>query len=109
MLFESESTSETLAPEGESRNTYYVGCTQTSVADRIEKHNTAALGRHFTSQTKDWNLFLEIPCESFRQARKIELHIKRMKSRKYIENLKVFPEIIQKLLHTNKDDCENQS
>jgi len=32
------------------------------------------------------------------QARKIEAHIKRMKSRKFIENLKKYPEIQERLI-----------
>ena len=31
-------------------------------------------------------------------ARKTEAHIKRMKSRKYIENLKLYPEMMEKLI-----------
>jgi putative endonuclease len=46
---------------------------------------------------------MSIECTSFAQAREIESHVKRMKSKKYIANLKQYPEIIQKLLDKNTD------
>ncbi len=81
---------------------YYIGFTQDSVENRLMKHNSAAYGQKFTSQTSDWELFYSIQCENIAQAMGIEKHIKRMKSRKYIENLKVYPEITEKLLRTFK-------
>jgi len=36
-------------------------------------------------------------CRSIEQAKKLEAHIKRMKSRKYIRDLKIYPEEITKL------------
>jgi putative endonuclease len=41
---------------------------------------------------------LVIPCDTIEQAVFIESKIKRMKSRKYIENLKKYPEIVEKML-----------
>ena len=66
---------------------------------RIERHLTDYYGiTKYTHRTKDWKLYLEIPCRSYRNARRIENHIKRMKSRKYIENLKKYPEMIDILI-----------
>jgi len=80
---------------------FYIGSSQTTPEERLAKHNTAFyLGQHYTSATSDWTLFLVISCTSFSQARKIENHIKRMKSRKYVSNLKIYPEMIEKLLST---------
>ena len=45
----------------------------------------------------DWNLFLIIDCESKSQALQIEKHIKKMKSKTYIENLAKYPEMVIKL------------
>jgi len=82
-----------------TRDRFYIGCTNTSIAERIEKHtNGHSPGKHFTSQAKDWSLFLAINCETLTQAQKIERHIKIMKSRKYLVNLKAFPEMVEKLL-----------
>ena len=54
----------------------------------------------FTSRSDDWKTFLLLENLSYTKARKIERHIKRMKSKKYIYNLKKYPELLQKLLDT---------
>lgn len=43
-------------------------------------------------------MFLVIECNSFIQAKAIELHIKKMKSTRYLQNLKQYPEIGENLL-----------
>lgn len=53
--------------------------------------------RKFTANANDWKLFLLISCKSKTQALSIEKHIKKMKSKTYIENLKKYPEMIDKL------------
>jgi len=66
--------------------------------DRLQRHLEQYYGNQkFTSLAKDWELFLDIPCETNITARKIEEHIKKMKSKKYIQNLKKYPELIDKL------------
>jgi putative endonuclease len=78
---------------------FYIGSTTHSVESRIAKHNTAFYpGNHFTHQTSDWELYLAIPCINSIMAKRIENHIKRMKSKKYIRDLKRYPELIEKLL-----------
>lgn len=77
---------------------YYVGVTLEDVNSRLEKHNESTYGIHFTSQTSDWELYLEIICNCKTQMLRIEKHIKRMKSKVYIENLKKYPEMIEKLM-----------
>jgi putative endonuclease len=72
---------------------YYIGET-TDLSNRIEMHNIGFSS--FTSKVNDWKLYLAIKCTDRPLALKIEAHIKRMKSRKYIENLKRFPEILNK-------------
>ena len=54
--------------------------------------------KKYTAKADDWVLYYVIECQSIEQARKIEKHIKKMKSKKYIENLKRYPEITQRLL-----------
>jgi len=79
---------------------YYVGYT-CDIEDRIKQHNERYFGSaSFTSKTNDWELFLLIPCSSIKQAIHLEYVIKKMKSRKYIENLRKYPEMVQKLLKT---------
>jgi len=77
---------------------FYIGITQDSITSRIEKHNNKEYGMGFTSQANDWYLFFFIECKSIGQAMNIEKHIKRMKSIKYLENLKKYPEISIRLL-----------
>jgi putative endonuclease len=84
----------------ENLNKYYVGSTTETIIERLEKHITEYYeGTHFTHSTKDWNIYLTIPCLNRNQAKKVEAHIKRMKSKKYIQNLKEHPQIIKKLLN----------
>jgi putative endonuclease len=54
-------------------------------------------GKSFTSKVNDWTLFWHFDDLSYKQARAIETHIKSMKSKIYIQNLKKYPEIILKL------------
>jgi putative endonuclease len=77
-------------------DTYYVGET-VDFEERLNQHNTGFYDSGFTKQTKDWDLFHKINCNNRSQARKIEAHIKKMKSKTYIQNLKKFPEITEKL------------
>ena len=79
-----------------SLNRFYTGsCKEFSsrYADHIEQVNPKA----FTGTAKDWKIFLVVENLQYKQARNMELHIKRMKSAKYIFNLKKYPEIIEKL------------
>lgn len=77
---------------------FYTGITQESIENRLTMHNSGGYGKHFTSSTQDWQLFLVLPCNTVSQAMKIEKHIKKMKSKKYIQNLKAFPEMAEKLI-----------
>ena len=79
-----------------SIDSYYIGET-VELLKRIEQHNTGFYDSSFTKQCKDWNLYHKINCDNRKQARRIELHIKKMKSKVYIQNLKKYPEITQKL------------
>ena len=53
--------------------------------------------RKFTHNASDWTLYLKMECESKNQAMLIEKHIKKMKSKIYIQNLIKYPEIIDSL------------
>lgn len=61
------------------------------------RHNEGYYQDKWSVRGIPWELFLNIECEHIHQARALEGHIKRMKSKKYIENLKRYPEIIEKL------------
>ena len=75
---------------------YYVGSCL-DLSERLNQHNSKFFSSAFTQKTDDWILYLSIDDLLFQQARNIEMHIKKMKSRKYIQHLKEFPELIDQL------------
>jgi putative endonuclease len=76
---------------------FYTGITQETIESRLEKHNNGFYSDSYSTITNDWKVFLVIECNSVSQSMLIEKHIKKMKSRVYIENLSKYPEMIQKL------------
>jgi putative endonuclease len=85
---------------------FYVGSTEKTISQRLTEHLEHIFPGSFTMRADDWEIYLKISCESIVQARAIELHIKRMKSRKYIQNLLLYPELIEKLksLYSRQED-----
>ncbi len=79
-----------------SLSRYYIGETK-DVCERIKQHNSGFFDKAYTSIVNDWILFLKLEFDNRGQARKVENHIKKMKSRKYIQDLKRYPEIVSKL------------
>ena len=78
---------------------FYTGVTTLHVEERLENHLQKRYGKlNFTQKAGDWTLFWSLECISFKQARNIELHLKKMKSKIYIQNLAKYPEIGNKLL-----------
>jgi putative endonuclease len=80
-----------------TNNLFYTGATTGTVKQRLRRHIEHYYENKFTEKIKDWELFLQIECISMKQALLIEGHIKKMKSKVYIINLKNFPPIIEKL------------
>ena len=79
-------------------NRFYIGSTAITPDKRLERHLSEYYGSNkFTAKAKDWKLFFAIKCISLKQATHIEKHIKNMKSKIYIENLKKYPDITIKL------------
>lgn len=74
---------------------FYTGSTS-DLNQRLEFHDNPD-ARKFTAKADDWILFDKIDCESKYQALAIEKHIKSMKSKTYIRNLKKYPEMKDKL------------
>ena len=79
-------------------DSFYVGSTSEPVQIRLDRHNSFYYDDKWTAKGVPWELYLSIPCVNMKQATSIEAHIKRMKSRVYIENLMRYPEMIDKLL-----------
>jgi putative endonuclease len=70
---------------------------------RLQFHLTSEESRKFTYNADDWILFLKIECQNKPQALAIEKHIKAMKSKVYIKNLIIYPEIVSKLIEKYKN------
>jgi putative endonuclease len=82
---------------------YYVGITQVSVEERLLKHNFEKYsGKNFTSKADDWHVKLEIAAQDYAHARRMELYVKKMKSRKYLELLIISQEERDKLFQKCK-------
>jgi putative endonuclease len=75
---------------------FYTGFTS-DIDTRLDFHKISPSNK-FTGKANDWELFITIDCISKAQALAIEKHIKAMKSKIYIHNLKKYPEVIEKLL-----------
>ena len=76
---------------------FYVGSCNDLVS-RLEDHRSHKYSVGFTRRASDWQLFFKIENLEYQKARKIEQHIKNMKSRKYYDNLKKYPEISKALI-----------
>ena len=79
-----------------SSNYYYVGSCL-NLEERLDNHKTKKYSDSFTTRADDWELFYCIYDVEYKQARNIEQHIKKMKSRTYIDNLRKYQEISIKL------------
>ena len=87
----------------ENLDKYYIGACQDNLEDRIIKHNTAFYGKKcFTSTSNDWELKLYIPTDNYEHAIRLERKIKAMKSKKYIQNLLKYNELIEKIFNETK-------
>ncbi len=80
-----------------SLNKFYTGSC-IDVSDRIDQHLSEYFPGAFTGKAKDWVIYFDLNGLVYQQARKIEAHVKRMKSKKFIENLKAYPELSLKLI-----------
>jgi putative endonuclease len=82
---------------------FYIGSTQEDINMRIEKHNLGTYGKNrFTSVADDWNLHLFIPAEDYAHGIRLERKIKSMKSSKYLRDLKIYPELLAKLVSSTR-------
>ncbi len=85
----------------EKLNRFYIGTTD-NFENRLKQHNVAAFGDAFTIRGVPWIKYLLIENLGSHQAYAIENHIKKMKSRKYIENMRIYPDMIQNLIQKYK-------
>ena len=76
---------------------FYIGKTY-DLEQRLRYHNSSELNEGSSKSGIPWEYFYIQEVESYALAGKIEMHIKRMKSREYCINLTKYPEISQKLI-----------
>ena len=81
---------------------YYIGSTK-NLDVRLDFHLNKKFISSYTTNADDWEIYLAFETENISIAAKIECHIKRMKSRVYLENLKRYPEMVEKLLKKYKN------
>ncbi|MDG1278697.1 MAG: GIY-YIG nuclease family protein [Algoriphagus sp.] len=81
----------------EQTDKYYIGQTE-DLDRRLMEHNSHSYQDSYTKIASDWKMKINLKCSSKRQAIKIENHIKKNRSRKYVEDFIRFPEIGQNLL-----------
>ena len=79
-------------------DSYYTGFCQDNLETRLLKHNTGFYDASYSKKTNDWTIVWTLKCSSNKQALAIEKHIKRMKSKVYIQNILKYNEISIKLL-----------
>jgi putative endonuclease len=78
-------------------NRYFIGsCLDFN--ERFKQHINKEFENSFTGKADDWELFFKKEGLREMQARAIEKHIKTMKSVNYILNLKLYPEMMDKLV-----------
>jgi putative endonuclease len=80
---------------------FYTGTTD-NVRERLLQHNTGKYPDSYSSKGIPWDLFLEIECNTSKQAYSLEAFIKKMKSSKFIHRLKTEPKLIADLLERFK-------
>ena len=78
-------------------NKYYIGSC-INLSERLMDHKIGKYNNSYTAKSNDWILFYCMEHLGYKQARLIEKHIKRMKSRKYIEDLKKYESISASLI-----------
>ena len=80
-----------------SADKYYVGETK-DLSQRLFLHRVKTFKKSSTKIADDWEIYWSYDCGSLLVARRVEKHIKQMKSRKYYQDLKQHPDIINKLI-----------
>lgn len=72
---------------------YYTGIS-VNPKNRLEQHKNKHYDGAYTRIADDWQTFLVIQCENIKIAELVEKHIKKMKSKVFIINLKKYPELV---------------
>ncbi len=76
---------------------FYIGSCK-DFSSRLLEHNSGIYKNAFTRKAQDWQVYFKLDNLDKELARKIEYHIKAMKSRDYIKNLSSYPDIATQLI-----------
>ena len=79
-----------------SMDKFYIGSCL-NLEERLDEHKNKEYSNSFTAKVDDWALYFFMAELEYKQARNIEKHIKEMKSKKYVQDLKKYPEMTMKL------------
>ena len=80
-----------------SAGEFYTGSSK-DAEQRFDYHVIKEFPSSYTAKYDDWELFFKIDNLEIGLAKKVEAHIKRMKSKIYIQNLTKYPEMVEKLV-----------
>src|SRR5690554_7623462 len=69
------------------------------VENRLIQHNTHYFKTNFSKSANDWKLLLKYPCENRKESLFLERFLKRMKSRKFLQKVIAYPEILSDILN----------
>jgi putative endonuclease len=81
----------------EKLDRFYTGSCKDLSYRLLDQHLNKEFKESFTAMADDWELYHCIDELAYKQARSIETHLKKMKSKTYIHNLIKYPEIIERL------------
>ena len=76
---------------------FYIGYSS-NFTERLKFHNDLDKNRISTKRGIPWEVFLTMDGLEKSVSRKLELHLKRMKSKKYLKDLKANPQLVKNLL-----------
>ena len=80
-----------------SLDRFYIGSCE-NIQERMAQHMSATYPKAFTKKAQDWSVYLLLEELTYSQARSIETHLKRMKSKKFIMNLKRYDTLKENLI-----------
>jgi putative endonuclease len=79
-------------------NRFYIGSTELLPEQRLQMHLSKTYGSSkFTAKTDDWELFMEVECNSIICARNVETHFKKMRNSKYYLWLSQNPDAVERI------------
>ncbi|PBQ33667.1 endonuclease [Sphingobacteriaceae bacterium] len=85
----------------QNTNKFYIGETP-DVLTRLAFHNDIGKNTNSTKSGIPWEIFWFLEVGDRSLARRIETHLKKMKSKKYLEDLKKHPSISENLVEKYK-------